>query len=99
MSNLSMLIGARVEMQPDLERVIIISRPGTASEWRATLPRLLDQQPATATLVEYVVRLYQRQMSTEAAAAGWTALSIMVNMSLGQANGEDEVWEAAQVVA
>ena len=39
-----MLIGARVETPPNRERVIIISRPGTTGEWRATLPRLLDQR-------------------------------------------------------
>ncbi|MDO3416652.1 hypothetical protein Q3A66_16405 [Hymenobacter sp. BT770] len=93
-----MLIGVRVETQPDLERVIIIWRQGTGSEWRAILPRLLDQRPATATLVEYVIRLYQRQMPAEAAAAGWPVLSMLVRMSLGIANGEEDAWEAAHVV-
>ena len=94
-----MLIGARVETPPDRERVLIISRPGTASAWRATLPRLLDQRPATGTLVEYVVRLYQQQIPAEAADAGWTALSMMVRMSLGRTNKKEDDWEAAQVVA
>ena len=93
-----MLLGARVLTQPDLERVIVISRLGTTSEWRATLPRVLDQRSATATLVEYLVRLYQRQMPEEAAAAGRRALSIMVRMSLSQANEEENGWESAQVV-
>lgn len=99
MSNLSLLMGARVETPPNRERVIIISRPGTTSAWQATLPRVLDQRPATGTLVEYVVRLYQRQMPAEAAAAGRTALAVMVRMSLGRANEDADDWEAAQVVA
>ena len=100
MGNLRMLVGARVEGQPGQEREVVISRPGEVGEWRATLPRLLDQVPATAALVEYVVRLYQRQRPTEAAAAGMAGLLAVVQMALARANEEAaEGWEWAEEVA
>ena len=52
MANLKMLIEARVESLPERLRELIISRPGVISEWRTELPALLDQLPATPTLVE-----------------------------------------------
>ncbi|MGI4886463.1 MAG: hypothetical protein ACRYFR_16020 [Janthinobacterium lividum] len=102
MSNLSLLMGARVETPPNRERVIIISRPGTTSAWQATLPRVLDQRLATATLVEYVVRLFQRQRPSEAAAVGLLGLAVVVRMALKRANetnGKAGVWEWAQEVS
>lgn len=100
MGNLRMLVGARVEGQLGQEREMVISRLGGAEEWRATLPKLLDQVPATAALVEYVVRLFQRQRPTEAAAAGMAGLLAVVRMALARANEEaEEDWEWAEEVA
>ena len=92
-------MGARVEGQPGQEREMVITLLGEIGEWRTTLPKLLDQVPATAVLVEYVVRLYQRQRPTEAAAAGMSGLLVVVRMALARANEEPEDWEWAQEVA
>lgn len=95
-----MLMGARVEGQPGQEREMVISRLGGGEEWRTTLPKLLDQVPATAALVEYVVRFFQRQRPSEAAAAGMAGLLAVVRMALAQANEEAaEGWEWAEEVA
>ena len=100
MGNLRMLVGARVEGQLGQEREMVISRLGGAEEWRAALPKLLDQVPATAALVDYVVRLFQRQRPTEAAAAGMAGLLAVVRMALARANQEaQEGWEWAEEVA
>ena len=99
MANLMLLIGARVESLPGQVRELVIHRPRVLGEWRAELPTLLDQQPVTATLVEYLVRLYQRQRPSEAAAVGLLGLSAVVRMALAKANAVPGDWEVAQVVA
>ena len=100
MGNLRILVGARVEGQPGQEREMVIARLGGAEEWRTTLPKLLDQVPATAALVEHVVRLYLRQRPTEAAAAGMAGLLVVVRMAFARANEEAaEGWEWAEEVA
>ena len=98
MGNLRMLVGARVEGQLGQEREMVISRLGGAEEWRTTLPKLLDQVPATAALVEYLVRLFQRQRPSEAAAVGLLGLSAVVRMALAKANMNMGDWQIAQVV-
>lgn len=101
MDELTFVVAAQVvDAQPGPGREIILLRPGLAPEWRAALPLLLDQRPATAALVEYVVKLYFRQLPVEAELTGATALSAAVRLALARANGEaDEGWEYAQVVA
>ena len=94
-----MLLGARVESTLVTVRELIISRPGFTWEWRAELPALLDQRPASATLVEFLVRLFQRQRPTEAASVGLLGLTMMVRMALARANEKAEDWEWAQEVA
>ena len=93
-------MGARVEGQPGQEREMVISRLGGNEEWRTPLPKLLDQVPATAALVEHVVRLFQRQRPSEAASAGMAGLLVVVRMALARANEEEaEDWEWAEEVA
>lgn len=102
MANLEMLIEAQVESPPEQAREFVIRRPGVFGEWRAVMPVLLDQRPATATLVEYIVRLFQRQRPSEAAAVGLLGLAMVVRMTLARANkpdAETEDWEWAQEVA
>lgn len=102
MANLTMLIEARVESLPGQARELIITRPGVAGQWRAVLPTLLDQRPATSTLVEYVVRLFQRQWPSVAAMVGLLGLTVVVRMALARANKLNEEagdWEWAQEVA
>ena len=102
MANLTMLIEARVESLPGQARELIISRPGDFGQWRAVLPVMLDNQPATTTLVEYVVRLFQRQRPSLAASVGLLSLAMVVRMALAQAdmpNEEGGDWEWAQEVA
>lgn len=97
-----MLMEARVESRPGQAREFIIARPGVVGEWRAVLPARLDQRPATATLVAYVVRLFQRQRPSEAATVGLMGLTVVVRMALARANAADEGagdWEWAQEVA
>ncbi|MFD2717447.1 hypothetical protein ACFST9_01890 [Hymenobacter monticola] len=102
MGNLIILIEARVESLPGQAREFIIARPGVPSQWRAVLPVLLDQRPATSILVEYVVRLFQRQRPSLAATVGLLGLTVLVRMTLARANRPDEAaedWEWAQEVA
>ena len=49
-------------------------------------------------LVEYLVRLFQRQRPTEAASVGLLGLAAVVRMALARANKEAENWEWAQEV-
>ena len=102
MANLIILIEARVESLPGQAREFVITRPGVVGQWRAVLPTLLDQRPATATLVEYLVRLFQRQRPSVAATVGLLGLTAVVQMALARANRADEEggdWEWAQEVA
>jgi len=102
MANLKMLIEARVESLPGRLRELIISRSDGVGEWRMELPALLDQRLATPTLVEYVVRLFQRQRPGVAAMVGLLGLTVVVRMALAPANKADEEggdWEWAQEVA
>ncbi len=99
MANLIMLLGVRVESKPGAVRELVVTRPGSFWEWRAGLPALLDQRPAPAMLVEYLVRLFQRQRPTEAASVGLMSLAAVVRIALERANEEDEEWEWAQEVA
>ena len=99
MGNLMMLLEVRVESIPGAVRELVISRPGVSWEWRAELLALLDQRPAPAMLVEYLVRLFQRQRPTEAASVGLLSLAAVVRMALARANEEPEDWEWAQEVA
>ncbi|AII50845.1 hypothetical protein [Hymenobacter sp. APR13] len=101
MNELTFVVAAQVvDARTGPGREIVLLRPGLAPEWRASLPHLLDQRPATAALVEYVVKLYFRQLPLEAELTGATALSAAVRLALARANGEaDEGWEYAQVVA
>ena len=99
MANLIMLLGVRVESTPGMVRELVVTRPGASWEWRAGLPALMDQRPAPAVLVEYLVRLFQRQRPTEAASVGLLSLASVVRMALARANEEDEEWEWAQEVA
>ena len=99
MANVMMLLGVRVESKLGAMRELVISRPGFTWEWRATLPMILDQRPALATLVEYLVRLFQRQRPTEAASVGLLGLAAVVRMALARENEEAEDWEWAQEVA
>lgn len=102
MANLKILLEARVESRPEQAREIIIARPGVTGEWRAVLPILLDRRPATATLVEYVVRLFQRQRPSEAAMVGLMGVAMVVGMALARANELDKEtgdWKWAQEVA
>ena len=95
-----MLLGVRVQSTPGAVRELVISRPGDSWEWRAGLPALLDQRPAPPLLVEYLVRLFQRQRPTEAASVGLLSLAAVVRIALTRANEEeDEEWEWAQEVA
>ena len=98
MGNVMMLLEVRVESIPGAVRELVISRPGVSWEWRAGLPALLDQRPAPAVLVEYLVRLFQRQRPTEAASVGLLGLAAVVRMALARANKEAENWEWAQEV-
>ena len=92
------MMRAYVHVGPTVEREIVLAKPGAAA-WRASLPRRLDQPLATAALVEYVVKLYFRQMPTEAALTGWATLATMVQSALAQANGQQaEEWECGEVV-
>jgi len=99
MANLIMLLGVRVESTPGMVRELVVTRPGASWEWRAGLPALMDQRPAPTVLVEYLVRLFQRQRPTEAASVGLLSLASVVRMALARANEEDEEWEWAQEVA
>ncbi|MBC8085362.1 MAG: hypothetical protein H7Z21_19360 [Hymenobacter sp.] len=99
MANLIMLLGVRVESRPGAVRELVVTRLGVSWEWRAGLPALLNQRPAPAMLVEYLVRLFQRQRPTEAASVGLLGLASVVQMALARANEEDEDWEWAQEVA
>ena len=97
-----MLIEVRVEGLPGKARELIISPPGDFGQWRAVLPVMLDNQTATATLVEYVVRLFQRQRPSLAASVGLLSLAMVVRMALAQADmlkEEGGDWEWAQEVA
>ena len=94
-----MLLGVRVESTPGVVRELVVTRPGASWEWRAGLPALMDMRPAPAVLVEYLVRLFQRQRPTEAASVGLLGLTAVVRMALARANEEDEEWEWAQEVA
>ena len=99
MANAFFMMGACVQGGPGAEREIVVSKPGMAA-WRAGLPPLLDQPPATAALVEYVVKLYFRQMPVEAELTGGAALATMVRSALAQANGQPtEEWECGEVVS
>lgn len=99
MEELAFLLGAYVVERSGQEREIIVAKPGLAPAWRAELPALLDQRPATAALVEYVVKLYQRQMPLEAELTGWAVLAGAVRLALAQANGEaEQAWEYGEVV-
>ena len=63
---------------------------------------LLDQWPTTAKLVEYVVRLFQRQRPGMAASVGLLNVALVVRMALTQAHlpkERDGDWEWAQEVA
>ncbi|GAB3843173.1 hypothetical protein [Hymenobacter jeollabukensis] len=101
MDGLTFVVAAHVlERREDPGREIVLTRPGLAPAWRAELPMILDQRPATAALVEYVVKLYFRQMPVEADLIGWSALTGVVRLALARANGEaDDAWEWAEVVA
>ena len=94
-----MLLGGRVESIPGAVRELVVTRPGVAGEWRAGLPALLDQRPAPAVLVEYLVRLFQRQRPTEAASVGLLGLAAVVRMALARANEDAKDWKWAQKVA
>ena len=94
-----MLLEVRVESIPGDVRELVISRPGVSWKWRTGLPALLDQRPAPTMLVEYLVRLFQRQRPTEAASVGLLGLAAVVQMALARANEEAEDWEWAQEVA
>ena len=98
MANLEMLLGVRVESKPEVMRELVVFQPGVSWEWRTGLPALLDQRPAPAMLVEYLVRLFQRQRPTEAASVGLLGLAAVVRMALARANEEAEDWEWAQEV-
>jgi hypothetical protein len=81
---------------------MIVFRPGDTWEWRTELPTLLDQRPASATLVEYLVRLFQRQQPSKAALLGMVGLTLMLRLALAKGNKpkeKDGDWEWAQVVA
>ena len=98
MADALFIIGARVRERPDAEREIILSKPSGAS-WRAKLPSMLDKRPATAALVEYVVKLYFRQLPFEAQLTGWETLTAAVRLALTLANGEnEEEWEFGQEI-
>lgn len=95
-----MLLGVRVESTPGVMRELVVTRPGGSWEWRAGLPALLDQRPTPAILVEYLVRLFQRQRPSEAASVGLLSLAAVIRMAIARANEEDEEdWEWAQEVA
>ena len=87
-----------MDSKPEIIRELVVFRPGVSWEWRAGLPALLDQRPAPAMLVEYLVRLFQRQRPTEAASVGLLGLAAVVRMALARANKEAENWEWAQEV-
>jgi hypothetical protein len=91
-------MGAHVQEGSGAEREIVLSKPSAAA-WRVGLPARLDQPPATAALVEYVVKLYCRQMPVEAELTGCEALAALVRAALAQANGQPaEEWECGEVV-
>lgn len=90
MADAVFILGARIQERPNAEREIILSKPSGIA-WRAGLPGLLDQQLSTTALVDYVVKLYFRQMPFEARLTGWDTLAETVRMALVQANGEE--WE------
>jgi hypothetical protein len=98
MANALLIMGAHVQEGSGAEREIVLSKPSAAA-WRAGLPARLDQAPATAALVEYVVKLYFRQMPVEAELTGCEALTSLVRGALAQANGQPaEEWECGEVV-
>ena len=87
-----------MESIPGTVRELVISRPGVSWEWRAELPALLDQRPAPAMPVEYLVRLFQRQQLSVVAMVGLMGLTIVVRMALNRANKEEDSWEEVQVI-
>ncbi|GAA4382128.1 hypothetical protein [Hymenobacter koreensis] len=101
MDGLTFVVAAHVaERREGIGREIVLVRPGLAPAWRAELPMLLDQRPATAALVEYVVKLYYRQMPVEAELTGWSALTGAVRLALARANKEDDgEWVYGEIVA
>jgi hypothetical protein len=101
MDGLTFVVAAHVlERREELGREIVLIRPGLAPVWRVELPLLLDQRPATAALVEYVVKLYFRQMPVEADLIGLSALTGAIRLALARANREpDGEWEYATIVA
>ncbi len=98
MEELTFLLGALVVERPGRAREIVVAKPGLAPAWRAELPTLLDQRPVSAVLVEYVVRLYGRQLPLEAELLGWQVLAEAVRGALARANGKDEGWEWGEVI-
>lgn len=98
---LTSLVTAQVVVRREESgREIILSRPGLAPVWRAELPLFLDRRPASVTLVEYIVKLYYRQVPVEAELIGWPALTSAVHFALARANGEsDDGWAYAEIVA
>ena len=88
-----------MESKPAVVRELVVFRPRASWEWRAGLPALLDLRPAQPMLVEYLVRLFQRQRPTEAASVGLLSLATAIRMALARANEEAEDWEWAQEVA
>ncbi len=98
MANVLFMLGAHVQERPGSEREIVVSKPGAAA-WRAGLPPLLDQPPTTAALVDYVVKLYFRQMPFEAELTGQATLASVVGAALAHANGQPgEEWECGETV-
>ena len=98
MANALFYMGAYVQEGPGTEREIVVSKPGAAA-WRAGLPVRLDQPLTRAALVAYVVKLYCRQMPTEAELTGCETLAVMVRAALAQASGQPaEEWECGEVV-
>jgi len=94
MEELTILLGAYVLERPGQEREIVLIKPGLAPAWRADLPSLLDQRPGSTALVDYVVKLYRRQMPAEAELTGGEALAEAVRGALARASGEEEqVWD------
>ncbi len=87
MENSTFMIGAHVQKRLGAEREIVVSRPN-APAWRADLPALLDQLPGSGALVEYVVKLYARQLPLEAELTGWETLTTVVRLAIAGANGE-----------
>ena len=98
MTNLEMLLGVRVESKPGVMRELVVFRPRASWEWRAGLPALLDLRPAPPMLVQYVVRLFQRQQPSVAAGVGLLGLSTIIHMALEKANEQVNDWDLAQIV-